>query len=303
MTISAKRGQPGTRLHLELLEGRALMASNLLSSVAQPLVATAVPMIALSPAINVAELDNLAVRLDGVETAQVQNAQDRFVTEAFGGQVQGVVGSQLDQLKDMGSSQSKNPLHNLGNKMSELISPKSGQVSEDEKKDGEIDWGEFFETIVEEVFTAPAKRFSLLAAPLFGAKEAADVTGDPKDFVNGVKAVSDPVNSRNGAEHLKADDTFTPGGNAGTPNPEAPSDSPPVITAETLRGLAARLGGASTPTGDEATSGGPVNFHAIPLGTKGQWAPDMVGTPQSELTRVELDGLRVRLEAKINIIR
>jgi hypothetical protein len=72
----------------------------------------------------------------------------------------------------------------------------------------------------------------------------------------------------------------------------------PVITAETLRGLAARLGAAGEPTGDEATSGGPVDESKTRQGQIGQVGEPVPDSPAARTTPTSLEidqALRVRL--------
>jgi hypothetical protein len=91
--------------------------------------------------------------------------------------------------------------------------------------------------------------------------------------------------------------TTPPSGSKKTGSAGEPIDDPtgsggsgrPVVTAETLRGLAARLGNSSTPTGDEGTSGGPVDDSKTRQGRVNQVGQPVDDSPAVRVTPTAAD--------------
>ena len=75
----------------------------------------------------------------------------------------------------------------------------------------------------------------------------------------------------------------------------------PVVTAETLRGLAERLGNSSTPTGDEGTSGGPLDYSKTPAGKIGQVGQPVDDSPAVRITPTAANVRQVMLIRMRNV--
>lgn len=234
---------------------------------------------------------------------QVKDAAGRFQTN-FGHVSGGAsAGTTIDSLRSIGSGHSRNPIGQQGNG---FVGDRNSRLSEDPKtgeqgaksNDSPDWWGgvkEAFGEIVGEV----AGAFGGAAWDILSAN---DTPEGKKDEANGIIGVfrqgKTGTSNENAASQLKDIDY----GGEPLPDDQTPSG---VVYGHDIKGINARKGAAGEPTGDEGSTGGPVNTGASGTGRQaslGQPVPDAVAMGVA-ITARDIQAIQIRLDSKINVIR
>ncbi|MBY0374523.1 MAG: hypothetical protein K2Q23_11050 [Bryobacteraceae bacterium] len=230
---------------------------------------------------------------------QVKDAATRFQENNFGGVVgSSNPGSALDVIKGSGVGRSRNPLDQQGLGM---VGSRNGQVSEDPKEEKST-----WDTVKEAAKTIADWAYGAVSGPADGAAwtiitSNTNSPDDKKNEFNGflglVRQGRTGTSNENAREQMKAIDGDL------TPNPEADTPSGHVYGHD-LKGIDAKKGSKGEPTGEEGSTGGPVNTGANGTGRTGSLVivdPDLVAT--SAVVAEDFRAMRVRIESKINVIR
>lgn len=230
---------------------------------------------------------------------QVKDAATRFQENNFGGVVgNSNPGSALDVIQGSGVGRSKNPLDQQGLGM---VGSRNGQVSEDPKGE-QTTWekvGDTAKSVADWAYGAVSGVLDGMAWTILTSNT--DTPDGKKDEANGIIGIHrhgkhSTVNS-NETDQMKEVDTD------GTPNPldDTPSGH---VYGHDIKGIDAKKGSKGEPTGDEGSTGGPVNTGANGTGRTGSLVivdPDLAAT--TAVIAEDFRALRVRIESKINVIR
>jgi hypothetical protein len=283
-----------------------------------------IPAAPVGSAINRGRLENLKVRIDGIDTSlkDGNSGLESAIHSNLGSHL-GVVraGSLLSQIRGSQSTRSHNPLDNQGsglktdrnNQTSDGVSDAAGTVAS--AAGTAVVAAEMGQLPLTAIFGGGGAGTAAVGTAVGGGAAAFGVgyaIGTAANAVGLGGWIAGALGELYGDAVFALTDSAQPGQSKqdqrGEPTPDngTTSNGPKFITGADLKGLAARKGAKGEPVDDSGSTGGPVDPNATSEGkrnTMADYGPDGPPVSNITLTARNLDAIAIRFSSRVTNLR